>query len=63
MAASLELEMKAVSTRIAGERVQGARRLEIRNPYTGQIVGSVPKATLADVKRAFEVAAKFKPAR
>ncbi len=47
--------------RIAGERVGGARTLEVRNPYTGAVVGTVPKAAPEDVARAFAVAKGYRP--
>jgi len=34
--------------RIAGESVGSDRVIEVRNPYTKAIVGTVPKATIAD---------------
>jgi aldehyde dehydrogenase (NAD+) len=46
--------------RIAGERVSNPRVIEVFNPYTGTLVGTVPKATAADVARALEVAAAFR---
>ena len=42
--------------RIAGERVGNPRSIEVRNPYTGDVVGTVPKATVDDVRRAFSIA-------
>jgi acyl-CoA reductase-like NAD-dependent aldehyde dehydrogenase len=39
--------------RIAGERVSNARVIEVRDPYTGDVAGTVPKATVEDVRRAF----------
>jgi aldehyde dehydrogenase (NAD+) len=45
--------------RIAGERVDNARRIEARNPWDGSLVGTVPKATVADVRRAFTAAREF----
>ena len=49
--------MNELSTmRIAGERVGNARSIEVRNPYTRDVVGTVPKATLEDVRRAFSIA-------
>ena len=42
--------------RIAGEAVGGDRTIEVRNPYTGALVGTVPKATVDDVRRAFAIA-------
>ena len=53
------------SMRIAGEKV-GAddrlseRRIAVHNPYSGALVGSVPKASLAEVRRAFEVAKSYR---
>ena len=46
--------------RIAGEPVDNARRIEVINPYTGEPVGSVPKATVEDVRRAFRIAADYR---
>ena len=46
--------------RIAGERVGGARVIEVRNPYTGALVGTVPKATVGDVRRAFAIAGGYR---
>jgi aldehyde dehydrogenase (NAD+) len=47
--------------RIGGERAGGARVLEVHNPYTGAIVGTVPKAPVDDVRRAFAFARAYKP--
>jgi len=47
--------------RIAGERVGSARTLEVRNPYTGEVVGFVPKASVDDIRRAFAIARAYKP--
>jgi len=47
--------------RIAGERVQGTRSFEVFDPFTGRAVGSVPKATVDDVRRAFAIARAYKP--
>lgn len=47
------------SMRIAGERVGSERRIEVRNPWNGSLAGTVPKATVGDVRRAFAVARAF----
>ena len=47
--------------RIAGERVASERTLDVRNPYTGELVGTVPRASVDDVRRAFAVARAYKP--
>ena len=48
------------SLRIAGERVGaqagGDRAIPVINPYSGALVGLVPKATLAQVRRNLAVA-------
>jgi len=47
--------------RIGGERVGGSRVLEVRNPYSGAVVGTVPKASVEDVRRAFAIARAYRP--
>src|SRR6476646_8220916 len=47
--------------RIAGEEVGGDRTIDVANPYTGAIVGTVPKATVDDVRRAISIASGYKP--
>jgi phosphonoacetaldehyde dehydrogenase len=47
--------------RIAGERVRGDRVIEVRYPYTGELVATVPKATVDDVRRAITIAREYKP--
>jgi putative phosphonoacetaldehyde dehydrogenase len=48
------------SLRIAGEKVACDRVIEVRHPYTGELVATVPKATLDDVKRALRSARDFR---
>ena len=45
--------------RINGERVDNDRRIDVLNPYTNDVVGTVPKATTADIRHAFEIAANY----
>src|SRR6476469_5386306 len=52
---------RAEAMRIAGERVAGSRSLDVHNPYTGEVIGSVPRATVDDVRRAFAVARAYAP--
>ena len=51
--------------RIAGRKVggdgSGDRFIAVSNPYTGERIGSVPKATLAQVREAFALAQAFQP--
>ncbi len=46
--------------RIAGEKISRDRIIEIRHPYDGTLAGTVPKATLDDVRRALRTARDFK---
>ena len=50
--------------RIAGQTVgtdrTGERCIEVMNPFTGQCIASVPKATLADVRQAFAIGHAYK---
>jgi len=39
----------------------GARTFEVRNPFTREVVGSVPMASVEDVRRAFAAAAAYHP--
>jgi phosphonoacetaldehyde dehydrogenase len=48
------------SLRIAGEKVSRDRFIEVRHPYSGALVGTVPKATADDVKRALKIGRSFK---
>ena len=36
------------------------RVIEVRHPYSGAVIGTVPKATLDDVKRALQIARDFR---
>jgi phosphonoacetaldehyde dehydrogenase len=47
--------------RINGELVDNARRIDVFNPYTDEVVGTVAKGTVDDVRRAFDVAAAYRP--
>ena len=42
--------------RIAGARVDNPRRIQVRNPWDGSLAGTVPRATVADVREAFAAA-------
>ena len=42
--------------RIAGKEVGGAHVIEVRNPYTNSLVGTVPRATVDDIRGAFALA-------
>ncbi|HEU4924378.1 MAG TPA: phosphonoacetaldehyde dehydrogenase, partial [Burkholderiales bacterium] len=52
---------RAEAMRIAGQKVDRDRVIEVRYPYTGELVATVPRATAEDVKRAFRIAREYKP--
>ena len=55
-------DVRHEALRIAGEKV-GAGRAEhiaVHDPYTRRLVGTVPKATLAEVRRAFDIARGYR---
>jgi len=54
-------DVRREAMRIAGERVTRERVIEVRNPYTGGLVGTVPRATVDDIRRAFSVARAYRP--
>jgi len=47
--------------RIAGELVGGDRVIDVRNPWNGALVGTVPKATVEEIRRAFAIARGYRP--
>ncbi len=50
--------------RIGGEKVHASsaeRVIEVRYPYTGELVATVPKASVEDVRRALRIAYQYKP--
>jgi putative phosphonoacetaldehyde dehydrogenase len=47
--------------RIAGKRVETDQQIEVFNPYTGAVVGTIPAARPEHVREAFAKAAAFKP--
>ena len=48
------------SLRIAGERVVTERSFEVRYPYTGEVIATVPSATIDDVRRAIGAARRYR---
>ena len=51
--------------RIHGKRIgadrSGDRVIAVHNPYTGETIGSVPKATVEEIRDAFAVSRRYKP--
>jgi putative phosphonoacetaldehyde dehydrogenase len=53
--------IKREALRIAGEKVYRDEVIEVTYPYTGEVIATVAKATLDDVKRAYRIARAYKP--
>jgi aldehyde dehydrogenase (NAD+) len=54
-------EFRQETMRIAGEQVARDRVIEVHHPYDGRLVGTVPKATVDDVRRAIAIARAYTP--
>jgi acyl-CoA reductase-like NAD-dependent aldehyde dehydrogenase len=48
--------------RIAGKLVDGdtGKRIDVLNPFTGDVIGTVPRASRAQIAAAFEIGANYK---
>lgn len=55
------LDRMRIAGRKVGEGRDGDRVVPVFNPYTEERIGSVPKATLEEVREAFETAHAFQP--
>ncbi|MCW5235801.1 phosphonoacetaldehyde dehydrogenase [Verminephrobacter eiseniae] len=48
------------SLRIDGNKIACERRIEVRHPYTGKVVATIPKASVEQVRQAFSTAAAYR---
>ncbi|MFT7060117.1 MAG: acyl-CoA reductase-like NAD-dependent aldehyde dehydrogenase, partial [Pseudorhodobacter sp.] len=55
-----KIEIRHEAMRIGGEKVFTDDVIEVRYPYTNEVVGTVPAGRPEHVARAFEIAAKYK---
>ncbi len=64
MTAMTAMNVITEALRIGGERIgadrEGERAIRVHNPFTGALVGTVPKATVDEVARAFEIGRAYK---
>ncbi len=56
-----EITLRHEAMRIGGERVMAERTLDIRYPYTDEVIGTVPAGQPDHVMRAFDIAAGYRP--
>ena len=49
------------SMRIAGKKVEAEKVIEVKYPYTGEVIGTVPAGNAEHAKQALDIAANFTP--
>ncbi|HTP74055.1 MAG TPA: phosphonoacetaldehyde dehydrogenase [Burkholderiaceae bacterium] len=54
-------DVRREAMRIAGEAVHGEHVIAVRYPFTGEVVATVPRASVDDVRRAIGIARDYKP--
>ncbi len=54
-------EIRHEAMRIGGEKVNTDAVVEVRYPYTNEVIGTVPAGNAAHAARAFEIAAHYQP--
>ncbi len=55
-----QLDQMRIAGRKVGAARAGERSIAVSNPYSGQVIGTVPKATLEEVREAFVIGQGFK---
>ena len=57
------IQMNHQKMRIAGELVEGdtGKVIEVTNPYTNEVVGTVPRASRQQIAKAFDIAKTYQP--
>lgn len=56
-----QLDLMRIAGRRAGQGRTADRVIEVTNPYSGKVIGTVPKATLEEVREAFATAHAYQP--
>jgi putative phosphonoacetaldehyde dehydrogenase len=54
-------DIRREAMRIGGEKVTTEEVVEVRYPYTNEVIGTVPAGKAEHARRAFEIAAAYKP--
>lgn len=54
-------QFREEALRINGNKLTRDRVIEVTNPYTGDVVGTVPKASVDDVRMAYEASMRYRP--
>ena len=58
---SKEIKVRREQMRIAGQKVDTDSHIDVVNPYSGQVVGSIPMGQVSHVQDAFKKAADYQP--
>ena len=61
MPTKAKTEIRRESMRIGGRKVDAGDAIEVRYPYTGEVIGTVPTGDAAHAAEAFEIAAGYRP--
>ena len=61
IAESLDRKSRHEPMRIAGRKVDADGVIEVRYPYTGEVIGTVPAGGATHAREAFEIAAAYRP--
>ena len=56
-----KIEVKHEAMRIGGEKVLTDEVIEVHYPYTGEVIGTVPAGQAEHARKAFAIAAAYKP--
>ena len=56
-----KFDVRHEGMRIGGEKVFTDRVIEVHYPYNGELVGTVPAGDSSHARRAFEIAANYRP--
>ena len=54
-------DIRAEGMRIGGKTIHTEKVVEVRYPYTGEVIGTVPAGTADHARQAFEIAAAYQP--
>ena len=57
----LKNDIRHEGMRIGGEKVFTEKVIEVKYPYTNEVVGTVPAGTSEHAAKAFKIAADYKP--
>ncbi len=56
-----DVVIKHEGLRIGGNKEYRDEVIEVTYPYTGEVIATVPKATLEDIRRAYKIARDYRP--